>query len=446
MARELHPKIAELFLKNPEAINPSLERMQRAYEHLGKPASGIPCVLIGGTNGKGSTAGFLWHLLSASGLRVGLYTSPHLVFFRERFQLSDRDVTDEELVASLDILKARLPLSLYDSLSFFEVTTLLAFQLFADEENDFNIYEVGLGGRWDATNVCDPAAVAITSVAMDHQEYLGNDLAGIAYEKAGIIRAERPVFLGDGVRSNPATFAVMQKEISAKKACLMPIDFEVAASMPYFAEKPAYLKHNFAIASALFSWLRQTHFSADLRLPIASLFPKAGVRQSLSLMGRFQRATIEIGEGRIQNLLFDVCHNPEGAMNFSSSLRAEYKQPLPALVSILADKDVNGILDLLKGILHPIVLFKSNNVRTLQPSMLAGRHHDLKVHESFKAAWSEAVAHWPPTSDKPWVVCGSVRAVGEVIDFFSAYPNAKANANHPGGDLPLHGRSPLDLV
>ena len=185
-----------LFAKRANNIKPGLERIKKSYEFLGKPAGNIPAVLIGGTNGKGSTSGFLWSLLAQSLSAVGLYTSPHLMEWSERFQISGRQVDDQDAIALAQELESLLPADLYAELSFFELTTLIAFRLFEREQVAMQVLEVGLGGRWDASNVADPLLSVVVSVSLDHQEYLGQDLRQILREKLGIMRSGCPLFWG----------------------------------------------------------------------------------------------------------------------------------------------------------------------------------------------------------------------------------------------------------
>ena len=148
---------------------------------------------IGGTNGKGSTAAIVAHILQASGSRVGLYTSPHLVDFRERIRVNGTSISESQVIELTQHIQSLTPIAL----TFFEFTTAMAFQYFADERVDIAVIEVGMGGRFDATNVLSPLGVVITTIAHDHERYLGHTLSEIAFEKAGIIKQGTPVILGE---------------------------------------------------------------------------------------------------------------------------------------------------------------------------------------------------------------------------------------------------------
>ena len=170
--------------------------MQTVISTLPQLRPQAPCVLIGGTNGKGTTAGFTFSLLAhATQLKIGLYTSPHVSNFCERMQVSHRQLNDTDLTNNWHKLQPLLA-PFRQQLTFFECTTLLAFYTFNCTATDINVLEVGLGGKWDATNICDPIAAAIVSIGLDHQQYLGTTYADILADKMGITRPHRPLFWG----------------------------------------------------------------------------------------------------------------------------------------------------------------------------------------------------------------------------------------------------------
>jgi dihydrofolate synthase/folylpolyglutamate synthase len=171
-----------------------LNSTERILERLGNPHRRLRCIHVGGTNGKGSTAAILSSILTRHGFRVGLYTSPHLVRFTERFRINDKEVPMQDVLAVFEQIR-----SVIDELeppTFFEVVTTMGLTYFAEEQVDWAVVEVGMGGRLDATNVFRPQASVITNVSYDHQEYLGSTLAAIAREKAGIVKNGIPVVTG----------------------------------------------------------------------------------------------------------------------------------------------------------------------------------------------------------------------------------------------------------
>ncbi|HEY7727719.1 MAG TPA: Mur ligase family protein, partial [Candidatus Eisenbacteria bacterium] len=180
----LRQRLEELFRFERSGMRPGLEGIHRLLDRAGRPDREFASVLVGGTNGKGSTAAHLASILRAVGLRVGLYTSPHLLRFNERIRIDGRAIDDDRLEA---LLGAWWPRFEAERPSFFEAATALGFDFFARSGVDIAVVEVGLGGRLDATNILRPRASVITTVSTDHTEILGDSLARIAAEKAGIV-------------------------------------------------------------------------------------------------------------------------------------------------------------------------------------------------------------------------------------------------------------------
>jgi dihydrofolate synthase/folylpolyglutamate synthase len=469
-----------LFDKRPKVIKPGLDRIRLAWDALGREGAEIPAILVGGTNGKGSTAGFLWHLLAVLGTPAALFSSPHLVHFRERFQLTHRPVREEDLRLEADALRRELGESHWEDLSFFEVTTLMALRFFRRQGSCLNILEVGLGGRWDSTNVVDPIASAIVSIGRDHMAFLGDTLALIAREKAGIMRAGKPAFGGlipsVGLSPDEDAYGVLRAHAGAIGACwwsrpdtfsLGPDKTSFQISLPgipsYSAALPRdlggaalYLRENFVLASAILWWLLNTRPQA-LALGVEEDSPegwmgralmgfgRAGLPVPWTLWGRAQRRRVTFGEDSSFNrqVLFDVCHNVEGvealrrALDQASGDTRAGGGTRPALISILRDKPVNEMLDLMRRFLNPIVLFKIENDRSFCREDLAPRHRDLPLYESLEEACRAAWADQRADEARPWVLCGSVAAVGFAMRFLGAYTSEISLGDLLRGDASL---------
>ncbi len=177
-----------------KAINPGLDSIRLFCERIGNPQRSFKSIHVAGTNGKGSTCFLLEHIYRNSGLRTGLFTSPHLIRYQERFRINGEEVGDEKLIHFFNVAK---PILEEIELSYFEISTAFSFWLFAEEKVDIAIIETGLGGRFDSTNIIQPLISAITSISKDHEQILGNTIERIASEKAGIIKRDTPVVLGN---------------------------------------------------------------------------------------------------------------------------------------------------------------------------------------------------------------------------------------------------------
>lgn len=443
----------DLFARRASHIKPGLERIRKSYEALSHPASRIPSVLIGGTNGKGSTSGFIFALLSLSEIRprIALYSSPHLVEFSERFQLSHKKVSDEVVKTAYEKLLNDLPAECNAELSFFEIATLLGFRLFESEQADFQVLEVGLGGRWDATNISDPEASIVVSVSKDHKDYLGDDVIGILKEKFAIARPGRPLFWGaqgevmQDARVKDAVKATV-KELGAElftrgeefwaaqdrlhirlpglKALDLPLD-------GIFARVPEYLKQNLSLAAAFYHWHQCQAKAYD---PLETIWPKFCEGQTpapVTLAGRAQRVASR--EGAARRFLIDVCHNPDGARAFAAAVKKDFgSRKLPAYVSILKDKDCDNILDILRSVLSPVILFGIESDRTWGKASLASRHQDLPFFGSLEAAFASDLSK--AKQGEPWAICGSVAAVGHALTTMKVSPKDLSLASIISGD------------
>jgi len=186
-------KLYSLFNKKVFDIQPGLERIKKACFEIGNPHKNFKSILISGTNGKGSTAVFLESLFRNHRLKTGLFTSPHLIHENERWQINRKNISDEKLEYYTNLLK---PVIEKHNLTYFEASTLIAFKYFSDEQVDIAILEVGLGGRWDSTNIVNPEVSIITNVSLDHTHLLGDTIEKIAFEKVGIARADKPLIIG----------------------------------------------------------------------------------------------------------------------------------------------------------------------------------------------------------------------------------------------------------
>ena len=325
--------------QHPSAIALGLERVAQARAALGIDLA-CPVVTVGGTNGKGSTSAMLSSILGAAGYRVGLYTSPHLMRYNERVRIGGREADDAALCDAFEAVeRARGQLQL----TYFEYGTLAAAWLFARERLDAIVFEVGLGGRLDAVNVFDADCAVLTSVAIDHVDYLGDTRESIGREKAGIFRAGRPAVVADP--DPPASVVDAARTIGAQ---LLRVGHEFGYSqqgLQWSYWGPGGKRHGLA-HPALRGPLQLRNASAALaaldalreRLPVAMHDVRRGLAEA-ALPGRFQ-----VLPGRPQ-IVLDVAHNPEAAAVLAENLATSgFARETIAVLGMLRDKDIAGVV------------------------------------------------------------------------------------------------------
>ena len=352
MPSTLQDWLAHIERQHPRSIDMGLERVREvaARMGLGRPAKRV--ITIAGTNGKGSTVAFVEAIARATGLRVGAYTSPHLLAYNERVRIDGRDADDAALVeafAEVEHARGGTPLT------YFEFGTLAALSLFARSQLDLAVLEVGLGGRLDATNLVDADVAVVTTVDLDHQEWLGADVESIGFEKAGIARAWKPLVLGD--TDPPASVLRHAYAIGAPA---------IRAGSDFFFEPVHAQDHPGRIAG--WRW-RELDYAIDLPLPVldapvqlrnaavaiaalraldVGIADEAFVRgvAAARLPGRLQRFERDGIEIRV-----DVGHNPQAARELAAWLRA---RPIAgrthAVYAALGDKDAQAVVAAFDGV------------------------------------------------------------------------------------------------
>ena len=403
----------------PTLIDLRLERLVRLLAALDDPQLRLPPVIhVAGTNGKGSSIAFMRAMAEAAGLRVHVYTSPHLVRFNERIRLAGALVSDAALGQALDAIEAANGRA---EITVFEAITAAAFWLFARAPADLCLLEVGLGGRFDATNVvAAPAACAITAISMDHREFLGDTLAAIAGEKAGIIKPGVPVVTG---RQPAEVFAVIAQAAAAAGAPLLARgrDWEIAetAAGLSFAglalPKPALAgAHQIENAGIALQALRAAGF--DLPAPALAVGLRAA--EWPARLQRLRGALSEILPAGSE-LWLDGAHNPGGAAALAAQLRA-WPGPTTLVVGMKQSKDVAEFLRvLLPG--------AAGVFAVAEP----GQHLALPVAEIVAASAgvarpgpdvAGALAQVPAPARV--LICGSLYLAGEVLKLDAAVPAA----------------------
>ena len=319
-----------------EAYKPGFENTMRLMEHLDNPHLRFRSVHVAGTNGKGSTSHMLAAVLQSAGYKTGLYTSPHLVDYRERIRVNGEMIARERVVELVEENKAFIE---DVKPSFFEITMALAFQYFAEEKVDIAVVEVGLGGRLDSTNIITPEVSVITNIGLDHTEFLGDTLAKIAGEKAGIIKEEVPVVIGE---YNEETQLVFEQAAHLRRA---PLIRAYERSFPDYAcqLKGSYQQKNIRTVLTAINVLRDRGY----------VIIEAAVEQGLAkvcdltgLQGRWQEVVVKKNQSSAcLRVILDTGHNSHGVRSYIADLRQI--QSLHVVFGMVADKDVEDVLQLL---------------------------------------------------------------------------------------------------
>jgi dihydrofolate synthase/folylpolyglutamate synthase len=345
--------LARLEAARTRGVELGLPRVRRALEALGDPQRRFAAVQIAGTNGKGSTAAMTEAVLRAAGVRTGLYTSPHLARFTERIRVGGVEADGDRLAA----LEPRVAATGVP-LTYFEIATALAFLTFAEEGVELAVLETGLGGRLDAVTTCEPVATAVTSIGLDHADYLGGTLREIAREKAGVIKPGVPVLAG---ALPPEADDEIARAAEAAGAPLLRVGQELAASDVPLALAGGHQASNAAIAVGLAAraWL---HLRGPSQLPAEAV--SAGLRD-VRWPGRLERVAGDV--------LLDCAHNVEGAQALAAALPGlgGARRPVALLASIMRDKDAAGILAALAPAVGLVVATQSSNARSLPAAALA---------------------------------------------------------------------------
>jgi len=326
---------------HPKTIALGLERVAQVKQRLNLDPD-FPVIVVGGTNGKGSVCAMLESILYAAGYRVGCYTSPHLLHYNERVRVAKQLVSDAELCASFDAIEqVRGDISL----TYFEFGTLAAMQSFIAHKVEVAILEVGLGGRLDAVNVFDNDCAVVTSVDIDHVDYLGDTREKIAFEKAGIFRPNRVAICADS--NVPETLRVHARDIGAELWCIGN-DFgctphqgqwdyrsRVGArnALPHPALRGAFQLNNASAVLAVLDVMQE-------RLPVSMAAVRRGLTE-VALAGRFQFVP-----GKPQ-LILDVAHNPHAARSLAQNFAALPPAKTFAVFGMLKDKDMRGVVELM---------------------------------------------------------------------------------------------------
>ncbi|MEZ5150639.1 bifunctional tetrahydrofolate synthase/dihydrofolate synthase [Rhodococcus zopfii] len=451
---------AELDQRWPETkIEPSLTRIAALMDLLGSPQHSYPVIHVAGTNGKTSVTRMIDALLTRMHRRTGRTTSPHLQLATERISIDGVPVSPRTYVDTYRDLEPYVRMIDQQSeaaggprMSKFEVTTAMAFAAFADAPVDVAVVEVGLGGRWDATNVVESQVAVITPVGIDHTGYLGDTLTEIAAEKAGIIKPARP----DDLAPRETVAIIAQQEPEAMEVLLRQAvesdaavarqgsEFTVLQRQVAIGGQQLELQGLGGVYSDIFLPLHGEHqaFNASLALAAVEAFFGAGPDRQLDVDAVREAFASVVNPGRLERVrsaptvFLDAAHNPHGAKALAAALAAEFDfRKLVGVVSVMADKDVRGLLEALEPVFDEIVVTHNGSPRAMDVDDLAdlavARFGDERVVtaatlpdaiETAIAIAEEVAEPGEAVSGAGVVVTGSVVTAGAARSLFGKDP------------------------
>lgn len=425
-------------------IKLGLDNIKALLAGLGNPELRFPTVLVAGTNGKGSVAAMLARILADHGLRAGLYTSPHLVRVEERVRIGDELIAERDLARALSAVReaaggllasGRLP----NPPTFFEALTAAALVHFSGKGVDGAVLEVGMGGRFDATNAVTPLVSVITTVALDHQKYLGNTLAEIAFEKAGILKPGVPAVVG--VRGPTALRVVRRKarEVGA------PVH-EVFGRGTAFAARRTTGGYRFSYDSghARYDYrpsLPGLHQGENAAVALRAAEVLGGVWRPFEPRIMVRAIGHTLWEGRLETagarppLILDGAHNPEGAEALAAHIRMVVRKPVVLLFDAMKDKDIGAIAGALFPLATKVVLTRIPMERAAAPDEVLGLWEGEKgnILAEPDVPRALAMARRLAGGSTPVVVAGSLFLVGEVKKALCRGPGDRPRPSRRGG-------------
>jgi dihydrofolate synthase/folylpolyglutamate synthase len=370
-------------------------------KHLGNPEQYLKCIHVAGTNGKGSTSNLLASVLQEAGYKVGLYTSPHLKDYRERITINGNPIPEEYVC---DFINTNQSFFEANELSFFEMSVGLAFDYFVKQQTDINIIEVGMGGRLDATNIINPLVSVITNIGLDHIQFLGNTLESIAYEKAGIIKPNIPVVIGEYVNE---TLPIFEEKAKITNSEIYFASDLVQGDYPC-ALLGDYQIHNKKTVSQTIKVLQKKRLLTISEEAVRKGF--LNVIKNTNLQGRWQ----QLGEN--PKIICDTAHNAHGLLIVLQQIQKEQFEQLHIILGVVNDKNLEEILPLFPE--NAIYYFcKPNNPRGLEPTILEEKAAIFnlkgKIYNSVSTAYLVAKES---ASQKDFIyIGGSTFVVAEIL-------------------------------
>ena len=416
-----YPEVLEYLLHLERmGMKLGLDNINKLLSFLGNPHKAYPSIHIAGTNGKGSSAAIIESILANSGYRIGLYTSPHLVDFRERIRINGRLIDQKYVSDFFSDTREK-----FESVNptFFEAVTALAFTYFRDEKVDLAVFETGLGGRFDATNVLTPIASVITNIDREHTQHLGNNIDKIAFEKAGIIKAGIPVVTAAAHRD---ARRIIRQVCQQRKTSLVSVFDETQwvikeinerkTELDIFTRSQKYYNLRLSLAGRhqlenAMCGIVAAEYAEPLGIKLSTTGASMGFR-NINWPGRLQRV------GKRPEFILDVGHNPAAMKILNEYFREFYQDRyLIVVFGILSDKDSNEMLTELDKFADVIILTKPMTDRAADPEKIIRQVGQLtnsfQIIPHVREAVNAALEHAKP--EDVVLVTGSHYTVGEVL-------------------------------
>jgi len=412
-------------------INPSLDRISMAMDLMGQPQNNFKTIHIAGTNGKTSTTRMIERLLRTLDLRTGLFISPHLIHPRERIEINGQIISEtrfqeifEEVNPYLEIIDQKF---LDAPMTFFEVLTAMGFLAFSDEPIDVLSLEVGMGGRWDSTNVVTPEVSVITSIGLDHQEFLGSSIKEIAHEKAGIIKENIPVVIS---KQDDEANQILIEVASNKNSQIIKegIEFKVLERTVGVGGQQLKIATPFGIYEDLFLPLFGKFQTSNAACALTAVETFLGKKLELELV---QEAFADFkSPARLQivkrnpTILVDAAHNISGIQNTLEAIDETFKFDNKILIiGFMKDKDIEGMLELLKSYAQDVILTQANSTRAISPidlskkvNLISNFSQNVILENNSKNALQTAVEIAKNKNGLTGViVLGSIALAGEIL-------------------------------
>lgn len=424
-------------------IRPGLERVRELLEKAGSPERQYRSVLVAGTNGKGSTSSMLASILHASGYRTGLYTSPHLVDIRERWLIDGEPVRDETLSSAVDRLRQADELCDFTP-TYFEALTIVAFVIFELEECDVAVLEVGMGGRLDATNVVEPIASVISSIGMDHTEFLGPTLEDIAAEKAGIIHSGSVAVTSN---RDPRVIEVLERKADQEGAVLHRTSEETVVERVESRIDGLRFDIRTPVTSySLDCWLAGDHQieNATLAVRAAELMTShlpAIIPSSIErgVASARWRGRLELFRSSGKLIVVDGGHNSQAASAIARFVELHLPSPRTLVFGIMRDKDVQQTAEVLFPLFQRIVITRPDLDRALPLDELSGIAARLGYDADGFENPEDAIDHVLSLDPEAVVICGSLYLAGAAVAYFdrsAATRAASRSAVDSAHDIP----------